>query len=867
MKMTTLIWRQKTDGLMRPFLMALAFPACFVPALFSQNTCTYTIQMADAFSDGWNGGFLTVTSAGETTTHALTFGATGTSTFKVKTGVPVHITYTTGNYPNEPTFQLRGPNNTLLLNGTSPLRAGVLYNQPGLCPACVATPNPNIVVINQVTDTSAFVNWSNVTNSKGYVLEYGPIGFYQSTGTVLDLSASEANLSGLNPCVTYDVYIHNVCGADSLSSPIGPYQFTTKYDFGPSGAPCTYKLQMFSASGFGWDQAFLRVSYPGFTQQYDFFNGFDQTYDVPIPANVLVTISYIPAYFTDQNNSYKIVDPNGVVLFSDGPPARQYGEVLKFVACPDCPAPLSVAIKDVNATNAELRWSNYPGTTGQYIIEYGPTGFQWGAGTADTIPANKTTHRMTGLLEKTRYDVYMRTLCSGGKLSKPTGPLQFRTLWLNDVGVSGITAPDPATKCNFDAEDTITVLLRNYGQLPQTLFEFHYAVNGVPASIPLPQDGFFTGVVGNDSTQSISFETTWDFSVPGFYFIEAWTVLEGDSDPSNDTFRLKLLTTTLKPLQEDFEDGLIPEGWSTNAFTAFPGDHNNPTFVLSSLLYDYQKSATTTTQRVGPIEEGDSLTFDYRFVDAFAGIAATQLGADDKLEVQISTDCGETFETVHTIDKGNHVASSNFAKKVIDLSDFAGEAIDIRFQATWGTGFYWFDLDNVNVFGCPATLGLLANVAASVNGQPTGSIDVNPEFGQAPYKYDWNTGDTAEVVKGLLQGTYQVTVTDANGCSDTRVFNIGLVVATGEAEPLVESITLFPNPTTGSAFVDISLSENTDYQVRLFNMSGQLLFESAKTRGSYGRQALDLSNQPAGMYIVQILVNGSPHYGKLILAR
>src|SRR5690606_927154 len=116
-----------------------------------------------------------------------------------------------------------------------------------------------------------------------------------------------------------------------------------------------------------------------------------------------------------------------------------------------------------------------------------------------------------------------------GDSSKVIGPLSFQTIWLKDVGVTMIS-PNMDDFCNLGSNETITVGLTNFGQLPQTLFEFYFSVNGVPASISIPQDGLFTGVVGNDSTQTIQFETTWDFSQPGLYVIEAWTELSGDSD-------------------------------------------------------------------------------------------------------------------------------------------------------------------------------------------------------------------------------------------------------------------------------------------------------------------------------------------------
>jgi hypothetical protein len=49
----------------------------------------------------------------------------------------------------------------------------------------------------------------------------------------------------------------------------------------------------------------------------------------------------------------------------------------------------------------------------------------------------------------------------------------------------------------------------------------------------------------------------------------------------------------------------------------------------------------------------------------------------------------------------------------------------------------------------------------------TGIIQVLPQSGTAPYTYLWGTGSTADIITGLQPGTYEVTVTDANGCAGT----------------------------------------------------------------------------------------------------
>jgi gliding motility-associated-like protein len=55
-------------------------------------------------------------------------------------------------------------------------------------------------------------------------------------------------------------------------------------------------------------------------------------------------------------------------------------------------------------------------------------------------------------------------------------------------------------------------------------------------------------------------------------------------------------------------------------------------------------------------------------------------------------------------------------------------------------------------------------------GDSQGAIDLTVSGGTAPYSYSWNHGPSGQDVTGLARGTYQVTVTDANGCSVVESF-------------------------------------------------------------------------------------------------
>jgi len=866
MKLSLTHWIPKLAN--KAIITSLAVFCCLaLNDLKSQETCTYTVEMFDSFGDGWNGHVLTVTSDGVVTTHTLDMGDFGTSTFQVTHGEPVILEWTQGSFITEPSFNLLNPDGLIIYQATSIVPPGELYNELGFCPSCPA-PDPDVVFITQVTDSSAFVNWSNVNPADFYIVEYGPAGFPVGTGIVEETINSAITLDSLNPCVEYDVYLAANCGIDSVSVTLGPFSFTTDYIPSAPGDTCTYKFELFDSFGDGWNGSILTATHNGTSTDYTVNGGEEAFFDFDAISNLPIKFGYTPGSFENEV-TYNIVDPSGITLFSDGPFPQVGDNVFTTIACPTCPPPLNFTASDVNATNATVSWVTFPGSTGNFIIEYGPMGFTRGTGTTMTVPVTESSATLTGLTENSWYNVYIEQDC-GTEFSKPIGPVMFQTIWLADVGVTGII-PNANDFCNLGADETITVDLTNFGQLPETLFEFYFAVNGEVASIPVPMDGLFTNVVGNDSTQTIDFETTWDFSQPGPYVIEAWTELEEDSNVANDTFRVEFLNAFAKPVKEDFEDGLLPEGWTTDEGFALygPMSHNNETWVISDNVYSFDPMFNLTSTRIGPVFAGDTLSFDYRYVDFFDGLVPTILSGDS-LQVQISKDCGETFETVLTIDSTNHVPTTDMTNHVILLDDYDGLTIIVRFLATWGNGDYWVDLDNINVSGCPLSFGSIVNVEGTLSNDTTGSISIEPVSGIGPYHFEWNTGDTTtaetSIIDGLAPGSYSVDIVDANGCSESLDFEVGVLVATDEVYG-VEKISLFPNPTSGLVNLNVSLSEAMEFQARVMNLSGQVVYESMRTTAQSFHQELDLSNQPSGLYILQVVADGKPYHAKLMVTK
>jgi hypothetical protein len=90
---------------------------------------------------------------------------------------------------------------------------------------------------------------------------------------------------------------------------------------------------------------------------------------------------------------------------------------------------------------------------------------------------------------------------------------------------------------------------------------------------------------------------------------------------------------------------------------------------------------------------------------------------------------------------------------------------------------------------------LLANAGStneSLEGENDGIAWSFPLGGTSPYTYIWNTGSTDSLIVGLAPGSYRVTVTDANGCTDWQQVEV-LVGPCALLNPTIVNTTCFEN--------------------------------------------------------------------------
>ena len=109
-------------------------------------------------------------------------------------------------------------------------------------------------------------------------------------------------------------------------------------------------------------------------------------------------------------------------------------------------------------------------------------------------------------------------------------------------------------------------------------------------------------------------------------------------------------------------------------------------------------------------------------------------------------------------------------------------------------------------------LAFTVNATDYCSDQAKGSASLSIISGTPPYTYLWSNGETGSSVNNLDIGNYSVTVTDSNGCTDTKEFTIENDLEVN----IVISDESCPGANDGEIFVEII---NTTSQVNSFLLS------------------------------------------------
>ncbi|HRN99540.1 MAG TPA: hypothetical protein PLA69_09570, partial [Flavobacterium sp.] len=163
------------------------------------------------------------------------------------------------------------------------------------------------------------------------------------------------------------------------------------------------------------------------------------------------TKSYNLAAYAGQNVIFRIV-----ATWTSG---DYYLDMDNFsiAPTPSCPAPNDFVSTAVGPESGSFSWTG----SGDFELQYGPTGFTVGSGTTQVV-TGATTATISGLTTNQAYQVYVRKSCGAGEYSTWAGPISITPN--NDViynagpiGSQYVAAPTNTTVSSCPATMSITV--------------------------------------------------------------------------------------------------------------------------------------------------------------------------------------------------------------------------------------------------------------------------------------------------------------------------------------------------------------------------------------------------------------------------
>ncbi len=335
--------------------------------------------------------------------------------------------------------------------------------------------------------------------------------------------------------------------------------------------------------------------------------------------------------------------------------------------------------------------------------------------------------------------------------------------------------------CTGIEEEIYTLEINNTGTVPQSNFSVNYQINNEPVVTDLVNLTVLPG-----ATYVHNFSQSIDLTEEGVYELKTWTSLNENNYSLDDTISqiINLLiyegTGTALDYRETFQGmDFPPEGYliinSDGAQTWESGEviqrdgtegtvawFNNFDYAAARNEYISDELLTPLIDLTNATDE--VLAFDLAYREyQFGGFEIP-----DGLRIQVSTDCGNSFEDVLFEAYGTELATINpstdpffpndaavWEKKILDISAYYGQSVIFKFENLSGYGNNLF-LDNINVeffeFNPPA-----AQFSVSTDLVCLGEAITFTNQSAGAEDYEWIFGNTNNPSSATTAGPHTVT--------------------------------------------------------------------------------------------------------------
>ena len=139
-------------------------------------------------------------------------------------------------------------------------------------------------------------------------------------------------------------------------------------------------------------------------------------------------------------------------------------------------------------------------------------------------------------------------------------------------------------------------------------------------------------------------------------------------------------------------------------------------------------------------------------------------------------------------------------------------------------------------------------------GNMEGFVDIDVSGGTPSFSFVWSNGETTKNINNLDFGSYTVTVTDNNGCTNTNSFIVDDLTSIADLNT-IEDLKLYPNPSNGI----LHMETDKDWKLEIYHLDGKRIFEVQ----GFGKNEISVPSNISGLKLVKIQVDGNWYFSRV----